>query len=51
MTESEDQKNLLEKIKNLSIQYNQKVTQRRQIQIQKPKTVFGLFSNQRLTIF
>jgi len=43
--ESGDERDLLEKIKNFSLKYNQKVTPRRQIQIQKPVNAFDLFSN------
>jgi hypothetical protein len=38
---------LLEKIKNLSLEYNQKVSPRRQVQVVKPKDAFELLLNQK----
>jgi len=40
--ENEDPQDILEKIKNLSLQYNTKVTPRRKIQIEKPKDAFQI---------
>ena len=37
---------LLEQIKNLSLHYNQKVTPRRRIQVEKPKDAFQMLMHQ-----
>jgi len=39
--ENEDPQDILERIKNLSLQYNNKVTPRRKIHIEKPKMPFN----------
>ena len=40
MNADDNEGDILEKIKNLTLQYNTKVTPRRQLEIQKPKDAF-----------
>ena len=49
MQGSENPHDLLEKIKNLSLEYNKKVTPRRQIQVQKPQDAFELLWKNRVS--